>query len=108
MSKVSKPWKIAAFGFVLINVGGAIYGAAMAEWMHGFGHVVALAAGFMGWQYFAYRNEDPEPVSDVSPEARIDSLQHAVDAIALNVERIGEAQRYQQKLVKERRGPRQD
>jgi hypothetical protein len=74
----------------------------MGEWMHGFAHVAALAAGFMGWQFFAYRDEDLSPVSELPPETRLDSLQNAVDSIALNVERIGEAQRYQEKLVKER------
>ncbi|HKY99499.1 MAG TPA: hypothetical protein VJL35_16725 [Gemmatimonadaceae bacterium] len=102
MTKVSKPWKIAGFLFVLVNVGGAIYGLAMNDWIHAFWHVAAMAAGFMGWQFFAYRNDDAEPVSELHPEARLDSLQNAVDSIALNVERIGEAQRYQEKLVKER------
>jgi hypothetical protein len=103
MTKVSKPWQIAAFLFVLVNVGGGIYAAAMGEWMHGFAHVAALAAGFMGWQFFAYRGEDAEEMSELPPpEARLDSLQNAVDSIALNVERIGEAQRYQEKLVRER------
>jgi hypothetical protein len=106
MTKVSKPWKIAGFLFVVVNVGGAIYGLSMGDWMHAFGHVAALAGGFVAWQFFAHRNDDTEPVSDVSPEARIDSLQNAVDSIALNVERIGEAQRYQEKLIRERTGSR--
>ena len=34
-------------------------------------------------------------------EARFDRLEQAVDAIALEIERVGEAQRYQAKLLTE-------
>ena len=104
MMTVSKPWKIAAWAWVLVNAGGAAYGLAMGGWLHGFSHIAALAGGYMAWQFYFHRNEDLAPISELTPEARIDSLQNAVDSIALNVERIGEAQRYQEKLMKERSG----
>jgi hypothetical protein len=102
MTRVSKPWKIAAWAWVLVNAGGAAYAFAMGGWLHGFSHIAALAGGYMAWQFFFHKDDDLAPVSELTPEARIDSLQSAVDSIALNVERIGEAQRYQEKLVRER------
>jgi hypothetical protein len=38
-------------------------------------------------------------------DPRIDYLQQSVDAVALEVERLGEAQRFQEKLRAEKRPP---
>jgi len=100
---MSKGWKIAGGVFIAVNALGAPYAAMMGEWTHAFIHVAVLAGGILGWQMFKHRGvNESESAALVNPEARLDSLQNAVDSIALNVERIGEAQRYQEKLVKER------
>jgi hypothetical protein len=97
-------WRIAAFGFVLINVGGLIYAAVMGEPRHGFVHVALLAGGLIAWQVVRVR-EQPQPQTGVPVNEKVlDSLQESIDAIALNVERIGEDQRFQAKLVKEQLG----
>jgi hypothetical protein len=105
MSKVSMPWKIAGAAFMLINIGGAIYELQMGSWIHGMAHVAAAVGGYLVWQFIMDRRNQEEPLSELTPESRLDSLQSAVDSIALNVERIGEAQRYQEKLVKDRAAP---
>jgi hypothetical protein len=97
-------WRIAAVGFVLINVGGLVYAAMMGELMHGIVHVALLGAGFIAWQFVRPRGEAPLPAGVPVNERVLDSLQESIDAIALNVERIGEDQRFQAKLVKEQLG----
>ena len=90
MTRRSKLWRVAAPLYVFINLGGAIYAAAMGEPMHAAGHVAPRAQQ-----------------QELLPGAReavasLDHLQQSVDAIALEVERIGEAQRFEAKLLAER------
>src|SRR2546430_14334288 len=93
---------IGATVFNLINLGGAIFAVAMGEPLHAFVHVVLLAAG----AYFMWRLA-PSGDQQELPGARqaavsLDHLQQSVDAIALEVERISEAQRFEAKLLNER------
>jgi hypothetical protein len=62
-------------------------------------HVALLLAGFAGyvlWRVaqWAGRKNVPPQLSD----ERINYLQQSVDAVALEVERLGEAQRFNEKL----------
>lgn len=61
---------------------------------------VTLARGFVR------RLEQKPHRTELSPElaARLDRMEHAVDAIAVEVERISEAQRFTTKLLSERAG----
>ena len=97
-------WRVAVIGFVVINVGGLIYGAMMGELMHAVVHAGVLAAGFVGWQVVRGGKEAQPQVAAPAREKVLDSLQESIDAIALNVERIGEDQRFQARLVKEKLG----
>lgn len=101
MDKSSKFWRVAAAAFVVINAGGAIYAAVMGEWDHAMVHGGLLIGGFAAWQVFP-RKESVQPAQPGVDEFRLDSLQESVDSIALNVERMGEAQRFHEKLLKER------
>ena len=94
-------WRIAALGFVVINVAGPIYAAIMGQWMHGMVHVAILGGGFVAWQLFRVGGKAEPQVQAAVDDRVLDSLQESIDAIALNVERIGEDQRFQAKLVKE-------
>jgi hypothetical protein len=95
-------WRVAIVGFVVINVGGMIYAAMMGELMHGIVHVAVLGAGFVAAQFVRGGKEARVDLQAPVDERVLDSLQESIDAIALNVERIGEDQRFQAKLVKER------
>jgi len=97
MSQPSKLWRIAAALFVIINVAGAGYALAMGERPHALTHIALLVVGFVGWQFAPWKRRQavaPEQLSD----ARLDYLQQSVDAVALEVERLGEAQRFADKL----------
>jgi hypothetical protein len=105
LKKTSRFWFWTAVVYTAINAGGAVIAAIGREWMHAGLHVALLGVGYVAWQFVPRKRDDVEQAAapELSgPEVRIDSIQDAVDSIALNVERIGEAQRFQEKLVKER------
>ena len=102
MKQPSRFWRIAAILFVLINIAGAIYAVAVGEQMHAEGHLALLGVGFVGYLFMrgsAIRRQRMEPPTD--DETRIAYLQQSVDAIAVEVERIAEAQRFSAKLLAE-------
>jgi len=108
MSLKAKLWWTAAAVSVLVNGAGAVYALLNREWMHGGAHVAALALTVYliaifrphgrstAADSFGLPDEDLAPLSDGS--SRMEQLQQSVDAIAVEVERIGEAQRYNAKL----------
>ena len=103
MSRRSKLWGLGAALFVIINVGGAAFAVAMGELMHAATHVVVFFVGVGVYSAWRRRQADQE----VLPGARqavasIDHLQQTVDSIALEVERISEAQRFETKILQER------
>lgn len=109
MIRRTKLWRIAAALFVLINLGGAGYAAAMGERMHGDVHLVLLAAGavayLMARAVAQRRRHETLPPVKQADERGLEYLQQSVDAMALEVERIGEAQRFNEKLKGERAEP---
>ena len=100
--RASKLWKAAAVICTLINVGGALYAAVRGEWMHAAVHDGILGAGLFAWQVVRFRDNVEPAAQTQTGDTRLDSLQESIDSIALNVERIGEDQRFQEKLLKER------
>jgi hypothetical protein len=101
-------WTIAAVS-VIVNGGGAVYALLNREWMHGGAHAALLAltlylivllrpgARRTFPESAAIDDERIEPM--VAGDARMEQLQQSVDAIAVEVERIGEAQRFNAKLA---------
>jgi hypothetical protein len=97
-------WRFGAPLYVFINLAGAAYAVAMDEPLHATGHVVLLLVGFAAYGIW---RRGPQAEQQDLPGAReaaasLDHLQQSVDAIALEVERIGEAQRFEAKLLNER------
>lgn len=90
-------WRWAAGIFLVINIGGIPLAVAMGETEHALVHVALLFGGYIAWRLIPGVRERP-PVQIAEPDPRLDYLQHSVDAIALEVERIGEAQRFNEKL----------
>ena len=96
----SKLWRIGAPLFAFINVGGAVYASAMGEPMHFAGHVALLVLGagaYMVWRRAPQAQRQDLPLTQQTDD-RLQYIQQSVDAIALEVERIGEAQRFHEKL----------
>ena len=101
MTRASKLWRVAAALYVFINVAGAGYAVAVGESAHAALHVVLLVGAYVGWRLGPWaRRKDPAPAQ--LGDARLDYLQQSVDAVALEVERIGEAQRFSDKLRAEK------
>ena len=77
-----------------------------------FGVVAAIIVGMVGslaaitqWMVRGLNKKPParEMPNVLQMEARFDQLQQSVDAIAVEVERIAEAQRFSAKLLSEKR-----
>jgi hypothetical protein len=106
MTRKGKIWSWAAGLYAFINVGGLFYAWAMDEEMHAMLHLFLLllgAAGYIGWR-IARRGVPLEvPQAQLAAEQqRLEYLQQSVDAMALELERVGEAQRFADKLRVER------
>ncbi len=103
MGARSKRWYVAAWIFTLVNLGGAVFAAAGGEMIHAAIHVALLVPGVF-WILRLSRPADRQQVAaqhSNAPhvDAQLDHLQQSLDAIALGVERIGEAQRFNVKLA---------
>lgn len=74
----------------------------MGEPMHAAVHAVLTVLGGVAWGVLRRR---PSAESDALPEEtreRLKHLEQSVDALAIGVERVGEAQRYQTKILDEK------
>ncbi len=103
MTGHSRLWQVAAAVFVLINVAGVVWAIANREPAHAAGHVGLLFGGFLAWRLVPWARMRELPRTQQADD-RVEYLQQSVDAMALEVERIGEAQRYSDKLRAARRG----
>jgi hypothetical protein len=101
MPSRSRVWRAAAAAFIAINVGGGIYAAATGEAMHAAVHVVLLVLGIAAYAGLRGRRVDAEALPTETAE-RLKHLEQSVDSLAIGVERVGEAQRYQTKILDEK------
>jgi hypothetical protein len=102
MTRWSRVWLAVASVFTLINLAGAGMAAGGGEMRHALLHVaLTLVGGYFMWRFMSKRGRQ-EPFSALPAEDRLEMLQQSVDAIAIEVERIGEAQRFHAKLQQER------
>jgi len=102
MPRRSKVWRAVVAAFTLINFGGLILAVAMGEPMHAAVHAVLTVLGAVAWGVFRMR---PTAEPAALPEETADRLRHleqSVDALAIGVERVGEAQRYQTRILDEK------
>lgn len=102
MTRRSKLWLTAASLFSLINAAGAGYAVALSEGLHAGVHVVLMLVGvYAGWRVVS-RTFGEMPSGARLGDDRLEQIQQSVDAVAVEVERIGEAQRFSAKLQHER------
>jgi hypothetical protein len=99
MARRFRLWPIGAVYFA-INIGGAIIAAVQQEEMHMMLHIFLVLLGgavYAGWALGKRGRPQPAAAAQL-PAERLEYLQQSVDAIALEVERVGEAQRFADKL----------
>jgi hypothetical protein len=105
MAGPRRGWKIALGVFAVMNIGGGIYALVTGEVMHASAHAALLAVTLAFWP----RGSAPAPATALEDvpqiDLHLDHLQQSVDAIALEVERIGEAQRFAQKVLEKNAKP---
>ena len=95
-------WLVVASLFTLINLGGAGVAAVAGEVLHTAAHIgLSLLGAYFVWR-LAPRARRPEMLTEEDADPRLERLQQSLDAIGLEVERIGEAQRFTTKIVAER------
>ena len=100
-------WRALAALFTVFNLVGLGWAVAEAEGPHAAAHVALSLLGMYGMWRLSPRTASQDARSAELAELRLEQLQQSVDAIALEVERIGEAQRFNAKLQAEQ-GARQD
>ena len=86
--------------YFFINIGGAIIAGMQGNEMHMMLHIVLVLLGvavYAGWWLGKRGRPQAAAVAEL-PAERLQYLQQSVDAIALEVERVGEAQRFADKL----------
>jgi len=101
MSRRSILWRVGVTAFVFINLAGAVYAAVMGELLHVSVHVALLLAVYPATEFAARRRERDRPDVQLASN-QLESLQQSVDSLALGVERMGESQRFIDKLRAEK------
>ncbi|HEX3534356.1 MAG TPA: hypothetical protein VHT23_09050 [Gemmatimonadaceae bacterium] len=91
-------WPTVVGFFIVINLAGAAFAIAMGEPMHAIAHAALLLIGYVGWLVAPWRRPREAEVPRQLSDERIEYLQQSVDAVALEVERLGESQRFNEKL----------
>jgi hypothetical protein len=94
-------WRAVAAVFTVGNFGGAVMAIVMGETAHAAGHVALM---FVGAYLVMRLTSSSSTQAAVAPlaDGQLEQLQQSVDAIAVELERIGEAQRFSLKLEQER------
>lgn len=63
---------------------------------------IAFWAAVYGWGKWLNRPRPESPRETFSQDTRLDRMERALDAIAIEIERLGEGQRFTTKLLAER------
>ena len=101
MAKRNTIWRGVSAAFTAVNLVGIGMATAAGEEIHSAVHVaLALVGALAVWWLAPGRGRD-EPQAAALADARLEQLQQSIDAIALEVERIGEAQRFHTRLQAE-------
>jgi hypothetical protein len=96
-------WLIGASIFTVVNLVGIGMAVTMREVVHSWTHVVLSVVGMYAMWRLLPRVDAQEVHALPEATAGLEQLQQSVDAIAVEVERIGEAQRFDARLKQERK-----
>ena len=105
MSRRAKWWTVVAAVFTVINVGGAIYAAWQNEIPHAGGHVVLAVIGVYWTIWLSRRRVAATDANDATSANasevgdRLSNLERSIDVVAIEVERVGEGQRFMTELL---------
>lgn len=105
MTRRSKVWLAAAVVFVAVNLGGVVYAAVRGELLHCAVHVALLVPGVWLVARLYRRGQDEADAMDLAADDfpdRLKDLEQSVDAVALEIERIGEGQRFMTRVLSDR------
>jgi hypothetical protein len=105
MTRCSKVWLAVAVLFILVNLGGGVFAAAQGELIHAGIHAGLLLLGASLVWRLAPRGYARLPLPRELTD-RLTHLEQSVDAVAIEVERIGEGQRFLTRLFTENGIPR--
>lgn len=95
MTRRSRIWLVVAALFSVVNLAGGVVAAAQAEPIHASVHAaLALLGAFLVWRLLPSRPAPQRQAPDSELTDRLTRLEQAVDAVAIEVERIGEGQRF--------------
>lgn len=97
MSSRSTLWRVAGLAFLLINLVGGVYAAVTDEWTHAAVHFGLLIGAYVAWPFASRAGREDLPAA-LPADDRIEYLQQSVEAVALEVERLRQAQRFNEKL----------
>ncbi len=102
MPRRSTVWRVAVGAFTLINFAGFIYAGFMGEPMHAAVHAMLTVLGGVAYGVLHVRSAPQPKALPQETAERLKHLEQSVDALAIGVERVGEAQRYQTKILDEK------
>jgi hypothetical protein len=95
MSRSAKIWFGIATVFALGNLAGAVYAAVVQhEFPHAGGHVALMLVGLVAANVLWSRPNVDAAAPLPEMDDRLSSLERSIDAVAIEVERVGEGQRY--------------
>jgi hypothetical protein len=106
MTRRSKVWLVAAVLFTVVNFAAGVLAAVQGEFLHASVHAGLLLVGV----YYTRRiwRQGWSTIPDLSTELtdRLTHLEQSVGAVAIEVERIGEGQRFITRLFTDTATPR--
>ena len=103
MTRRATIWMAVAALFTVVNLAGGVYAGYLNELPHALIHVVLTFGGaYIMWRIAARARENSFASDGLPAEARLEQLQQSIDAVALETERLGEAQRFEAKLRAEK------
>jgi hypothetical protein len=114
MTRRSRIWMVLAVLFLVVNAGGAAFAAAAGELRHGALHVALLLPGVLLLRWLAARRSssyleqgggaETSMAGEISD--RLTHLEQSLDAAAIEIERVGEGQRFMTRFFSEKGIPR--
>lgn len=111
MTRRFKVWRVVAVLFTFANFVGGVIAVAQGELLHTGIHAgLLLLGGYLVWRLAPgrYARRGESVIADLPRELtdRLTHLEQSVDAVAIEVERIGEGQRFMTRLFTENGTPR--